>query len=449
MMGPMANDEETPKRASHDAASGSTSDGLYHDDASRDGRTLLAAIMFTDIAGYSRLMEEDEQRTIDVLRDHNEIVLPVIEAADGEVIDAIGDGLLVLFPSVRDAITCAGTIHDAIEAHNRSAEVGHSFLLRIGIHLGEVRREGDRIFGNGVNMAARVQPFADPGGICISEDVYNQIANKLPSRAESIGRKQLRNISRSVELYRLVTGHEVPEDTGPSSPVAPPSEPGPGSEFDSIKERILSEKERIASRRGDNSDGSFESRIESKVFSVVERVMDTAITKWDSMPEEKKEKAIASIRKEIVIGSDHPHRDREKKEKSEGNVGDGLQKLGFGTVALAGFGYGFFFAGLGWMIWPFVILGIFPFLSGISSLVKYASRRRQLARTRPRTLEKTVLKVAADNGGELSVVQLAAAAELPLDEARAVLESMTERGYVTQHVTEDGLVNYRFPLLDR
>ena len=106
-------------------------------------------------------------------------------------------------------------------------------------------------------------------------------------------------------------------------------------------------------------------------------------------------------------------------------------------------------AGFNWMIWTFVILGIFPFLSGIGSLIKYITRKRQLAQTRPRALEKTVLKAAADNGGELSVVQLAAAAELPLDEARGVLESMTAKGYVTQEVTDTGLVKYRFPLLDR
>jgi class 3 adenylate cyclase len=404
-------------------------------DDSRQDATMLAAIMFTDIAGYSRMMEEDEDRTIRVLKSHNEIVLPLVEAADGEVIDAIGDGLLVLFTSVRNAITCAGTIHDAIDAHNRTAPASETFQLRIGVHLGEVRRDGERVYGNGVNMAARVQPFAEPGGICMTEDVYRQIQNKAPGVVDSIGKRPLKNISRKVELYRLVTGYEQPTEAPTElMPNAPPR-----SDFDSIKERILQEKEKLAARHSDKPEGSLENRIENKVFSVVERVMDKAIDKWESLPDERKEKAIKTIKAEIVaeVGSKH------KPEKKEGEA---LQAVVFGTAASIGFGYGYFIAGVGWLIWPLILLGALPLLSGIGKVIKNAARRRRLLRTRPGELERAAISAAAAHGGTLSVAQLASEADLSLDEAGEVLDRAAAKGYVTQHITETGLVEYRFPL---
>jgi len=170
--------------------------------------TRLAAIVFTDIVGYSRMMEQDEARTIAVLERHNEIVLPLVDRSNGEVIDAIGDGLFILFPSVREAVVCAMAIQNAVAAYDQEVRAEEQFSLRIGVHLGEIWHDGERAFGNGVNVAARVQPKALPGGICITEDVYRQVANKLSQPIESIGVHELKNISRRMELYRVVTGHE-------------------------------------------------------------------------------------------------------------------------------------------------------------------------------------------------------------------------------------------------
>ena len=162
--------------------------------------TRLEAIMFTDIAGYSRLMEADEELTIQLLKTHNDIVFPVIESYAGEVVSTIGDGLLVVFTSVRKAVECGLAIHSAIADHNELSGQSERFLLRIGIHVGEVQHDEKQIYGIGVSVAARVQPFALPGGICITEDVFRQIEGKVKNDIESIGSQTLRSISRPYEL---------------------------------------------------------------------------------------------------------------------------------------------------------------------------------------------------------------------------------------------------------
>ncbi len=416
--------------------------------AGGDRPTQLSAIVFTDIAGYSRMMEEDEERTIRVLRRHNTIVLPLVERSGGEVIDAIGDGLFILFPSVREAVVCSVAIQEAIGAYNSGARDDERFRLRIGIHLGEVWREGDRVFGNGVNVAARVQPLAPPGGICITEDVYRQVSNKLSHEMRSIGRRELRNISRRMELYAVVTGQEEAD---------PRPEPEHG-ELDEIKQRILQEREKLSRRRsgagqtsGQSAEGSFEHRIESKVYNLVERVMDTAVNSWDRLPDEKKSKAVAEIQKEIAkergataeirLGGDD---DEAKKKGDDSELGSAL---GVGVVAGVGFGLGYFHFGIGWMIWPFVLIGVLPFISGAFKALRLLARHERRRRERPAELEHTMLRVAGRLGGTVTVVQAASEAKLPLDEVQQTLDRMTAKGYVTQNVRESGIIEYEFPSL--
>ena len=382
-------------------------------------------------------MEEDEPRTLELIRHHNEIVFPIISGSSGEVVDAIGDGLLAMFPSVLDAVTCAVSIQREIADRNRNVDTTMSFKLRIGVHLGEIWQENKKIYGNGVNIAARVQPFAAPGGICVTDDVYRQVVNKLDVPIESIGVRELNNIARRVELFAVKTGYEmtVPESAG---------------EFDAIKERLLKERENIASKRYESEVTSDDSQdlgktIENRVFSFVERVMDKAIEKWDGMPEEKKAKAMKDINIKI-----HEHKDvkihrREKIEKSKkGEVGGSITAgLIFGT----GFGIGFFAFGISWMIWPMLIIGALPLGSGIVRAIKLFIRKKQQARERPKEIERQILKTAGRLGGRVTVVQIAAEANLTLDEASSVLDSMTKRGYVMQNILESGVIEYEFPAM--
>ncbi|MBU8914253.1 MAG: adenylate/guanylate cyclase domain-containing protein [Spirochaetales bacterium] len=404
--------------------------------------TRLEAIMFTDIAGYSRLMDEDEERTIDLLKRHNEIVLPIIESASGVVIDAIGDGLLVVFPSVRRAVACAVAIQDAIDFHNSTAEASDQFKLRVGIHLGEVWHEDDRVYGTGVNVAARVQPFALPGGVCITEDVHRQVERKIESSIVSIGVQTLKNIARPYELFRVVTGHEV-EPVGAVSGAHVASEPM--GELDKVKEELLSELQKIGEKRkqadgSGHGGGSLEHRIESKVYGLVEHVMDRALDKWDKMPEEKKLGLIRSGKLSVDLGK-RSDDDDDDDESSSGSAGT----MAFGAAASIGFGLGYFYFGLGWMIWPFALAGILPFVVGLYELIKRSVRTRAERAGRPAQLEREVLQVARRLGGRVTVVQVAAETGHSLDEIQLTLDTMTSKGYVSQEILETGVIRYDFP----
>ncbi|MFW5717283.1 MAG: hypothetical protein ACOC0E_07555 [Spirochaetota bacterium] len=176
------------------------------------------------------------------------------------------------------------------------------------------------------------------------------------------------------------------------------------------------------------------------MFSLVERVMDTAITKWDEMPEEKKSKAIANEggrHAEVVLSTDEEHDDRAKI----------ISRLATGVVFGTGFGLGYFAFGIGWMVWPFVFLGALPFAHGVLKGIKALARGARIWRDRPMQLERTLLRVAGELGGTVTVVQAASRAELPLDEVQQTLDRMTLKGYVTQRIRESGVIEYEFPSL--
>ncbi len=392
--------------------------------------------MFTDIAGYSRLMEADEERTIGLLKTHNEIVFPVIETRSGEVISSIGDGLLVVFPSVRGAVECALAVHAAIESHNESASQPERFKLRIGIHVGEVQHDDKQIYGIGVSVAARVQPFALPGGICITEDVFRQIEGKFPNRIDSIGRQTLRSISRQYELYRLVTGHENASQEGGESLVAAK----PSGELDEIKERILTEIGKWSERRVERGDHKSDrnAQVENKVFGIVEHIMDRAIEKWDKMPEEKR----TDIVHKIKIGIEEST--KKKEEKTSSSIAG---EIVWGTAATLGFGLWYAQAGSVWMIVVGILVGVLPLISGIQKLVKRSLQRKSKRTVEPVELEGRLLKAAKELGGRVTVVQIAAHIGRPLDEVQGALDLMTSRGYVSQEILESGIIRYDFPAL--
>lgn len=420
--------------------------------------TRLAAIMFTDIVGYSRLMEEDEVRTIEILREHNDVVFAVIEQAGGTVVDAIGDGLLVTFPSVLLAVRCAVEIQAAVEKRNEDQTEDRRFYLRIGIHLGEIWEENDRVFGNGVNVAARTQPFAPAGGICITEDVQRQVANKLTVPIVSIGSRDLKNISRTIELFRVVSGHEAPPEDQPQThrPHGDTSGAEEGN-LDEIKERLLEEREKIASQRsrGESGSASLGQAIENRVFNIVERAMDVAIDKWDKMPEDKRREALqhahSGEHSVITVGprsgegkSKPAPNDEEGKESEDGKPGGDLSA---GAVFGVGFGVGYFVFGIGWMIWPFLLIGVLPFLSGLRKVIRGAVKSRRRRQARPQRIEREILEAAKRLGGRVTVVQISAETDLSLDEAQEHLERMAAKGYVTQEISNTGVIEFEFPAL--
>ncbi|NGO51845.1 adenylate/guanylate cyclase domain-containing protein [Allomesorhizobium camelthorni] len=173
----------------------------------------LAAILAADMAGYSRLMEADESGTLARLRTHRiELVDPAIAKNKGRIIKTTGDGMLVEFQSVTDAVKCAVEIQQRMKRRNSDVPQERRIEFRIGINLGDIIFDDEDIFGDGVNIASRIEQLADVGGICVTAAVATQIADRLEIALEDLGEKTLKNISRPVRLYRIgFDGPALPE----------------------------------------------------------------------------------------------------------------------------------------------------------------------------------------------------------------------------------------------
>jgi adenylate cyclase len=169
----------------------------------------LTAIFSTDVKGYSRLMSEDEEDTVRTLTAFRELITGLIQEHRGRVVDSPGDNLLAEFPSVVDAVHCAAEIQQVLGGKNAALSENRRMEFRIGINLGDVIEDGDRIYGDGVNIAARLEELAQPGGICISGSAHEQIENKLPLEFEYLGEQAVKNITKPLRVYRVITKPEA------------------------------------------------------------------------------------------------------------------------------------------------------------------------------------------------------------------------------------------------
>jgi adenylate cyclase len=170
----------------------------------------LAAILSADVKGYSRLMEDDEEATIHTLTSYRALMAAAITDHGGRVVDNPGDNLLAVFPSVVEATRAAIRIQDELAVRNAELPEDRRMAFRIGINLGDVVEKEGQVFGDGVNIAARVEGLADPGGICLSGSARDQVKNKLPVSLEYLGENAVKNISEPVPVYRLGTGAPAP-----------------------------------------------------------------------------------------------------------------------------------------------------------------------------------------------------------------------------------------------
>jgi adenylate cyclase len=164
----------------------------------------LAAILAADVAGYSRLMGADEEGTLERLKAlRRELLDPQIAGHHGRIVKTTGDGLLVEFASVVDAVRCAVEVQQTIPGWNSGVGADNRIELRIGINLGDVIVEGDDLYGDGVNIAARIEALADAGGVFVSNTVHDQVRDRLPFVFEDLGEQQVKNIARPVRVYRV------------------------------------------------------------------------------------------------------------------------------------------------------------------------------------------------------------------------------------------------------
>jgi adenylate cyclase len=173
----------------------------------------LAAILAADVIGYSRLMEMDEAGTLDALNAHRqELINPTVAQHHGRIVKLIGDGALIEFASVVDAVGCALAIQTGMSERNRGVSAKSRIELRIAVHLGDIIVDGEDIYGDGVNVAARLEGLAESGTVILSEDAYRQVQGKIKLEAVELGAQSLKNLSRTIRAYRVTPAENARED---------------------------------------------------------------------------------------------------------------------------------------------------------------------------------------------------------------------------------------------
>ncbi|HYB04483.1 MAG TPA: adenylate/guanylate cyclase domain-containing protein, partial [Nitrososphaerales archaeon] len=251
----------------------------------------LAAIMFTDIVGYTALTQADEARALALLERHNSFLRPIFQKYHGQEIKTIGDAFLVEFESALEASQCAIEIQEFLHDYNISSDEGWHIRIRIGVHLGDVVRSGNDVFGDAVNIASRIQPLAEPEGICISEQVFDQVQNKLRLSLEKLGIADLKNVRFPTAVYQIV----LPWENSAGS-----SEKKMTEEFD---------RKRIAVLPFDNispnpNDAYFSDGMTEEIISTISKISGLQVIARTSILRYKNSnKGIEEIGKELEVGS--------------------------------------------------------------------------------------------------------------------------------------------------
>ncbi|MCH7563292.1 MAG: adenylate/guanylate cyclase domain-containing protein [Gemmatimonadetes bacterium] len=190
-----------------------------------DAKRRLAGILSADVAGYSRLMGDDERATMETLNAYRDVFRRHVSEHDGRVVDTSGDSVLALFDSIVEALQCAVDVQGELEGHNADLPEDRRMRFRIGINLGDIfERDDGTVYGNSVNVAARLESLAEPGGIWLSGSAHEQVEGKTNRSFEDVGTHAVKNIARPVGAFR-VTGREAPAVTAPKKPLTSPGRP--------------------------------------------------------------------------------------------------------------------------------------------------------------------------------------------------------------------------------
>ena len=177
----------------------------------------LAAIVAADVAGYSRLMGLDDVGTARTLREHRKVTDALVAKHGGRIVKTTGDGVLLEFPSVVDAVECAVAMQAVMVERNQGVPKDLRMLLRIGINLGDILIDGDDILGDGVNVAARLEGIAEPGGICLSSSAYDQVRGKVAVEFADLGEQKLKKIALPIHAYAVGVGAHIDRAVPPLS----------------------------------------------------------------------------------------------------------------------------------------------------------------------------------------------------------------------------------------
>src|SRR5882757_8686499 len=179
----------------------------------------LAAIMFTDMVGYSSLAQRDDKLALELLEEHRQLLREIFPRFNGTEIKTIGDAFLIEFQSALEAARCAIEIQRTLAKRNHDVTAERRIELKIGIHIGDVVHRGGDVYGDGVNIASRIEALAGAGGICVSMDVERQIRNALEARFEKLVTTDLKNISVPMDLFRIVLPWERPSPAAAKSEI--------------------------------------------------------------------------------------------------------------------------------------------------------------------------------------------------------------------------------------
>ena len=243
----------------------------------------MAAIMFTDVAGFTRLTQGDEPETIRLLDDQRRLVRPILTSHGGREIKTMGDAFLVEFQSALDAVLCSVAIQQVM--HDQKVARAGTLSLRIGIHVGDVIEGGNDILGDAVNIASRIEPLAEPGGVCITGQVHDQVMNKSDLPFFSLGQRSLKNVSANVEVYRIVMPWERTESA---------------AELDSRRVAVLP----FANMSPDPNDEYFADGMTEELIDRLAQVKQLkVIARTSVMSYKKKDKKAGEIAKELLVGS--------------------------------------------------------------------------------------------------------------------------------------------------
>jgi adenylate cyclase len=188
-------------------------------------RRKLSAILSADVAGYSRLMAGDDVATVDTLTQYRDIMSDNIQMFHGRVVDSPGDNLLAEFVSAVDAVECAVNLQKRLAEENQALSDDRKMHFRVGVNLGDIIAEDDRIYGEGVNIAARIESLCEPGGVSIARSVYDQVRNKLEIQFDYAGEHTVKNIAEPVRIYHVTHGQPPGNQCPPRTEEAASEDP--------------------------------------------------------------------------------------------------------------------------------------------------------------------------------------------------------------------------------
>jgi adenylate cyclase len=253
----------------------------------------LAAIMFTDMVGYTVLSQRNESLSLALVNAQRRILRPIFKRHHGKEIDTIGDAFLVEFQSALDATRCAYDIQRTIREYNISLPEGEKFLLRIGLHVGDVveSRKGD-ISGDAVNVASRIEPLSEHGGVCLSRQVYDQVKNKFELPLESLGLKSLKNVREPLEVFKMVMPWEKSIEKSPVESLV--------SQPDRLRVAVLP----FTSMSPDPNDAFFADGVTEELISTLSKISGLQVIARTSVMRYKDEKkSVDEIGKELNVGT--------------------------------------------------------------------------------------------------------------------------------------------------